>query len=510
MATYYIDPSKSVNGDGSEESPFNTWASVSWSAGNSYLQKANTVAYEQITIGASGTSSSPIYIGKYGTGKNPIAGKTAQYGLYSNVKQHYRVEDFDFSGATDHGVYLRSTGGSNITNITFNRCNSYSNENNGFYLDSVVLNGTINFVTFSYCTAYNNLEHGWNTMGIVKYVFWLYCKAWNNGASVLGHGFSLHPFASTSVTSGWTATGVGTSYSRSLSASEDVQKLINRTTHVTYTKNSGATTGVAAGEWDQSGTTLYVNTGSNPNTNTTIAFKRAPHGPFFYFYCEAFKNRTDAGPGEGHGFAADDMSGPVLYLGCYSHENQGAGFQNQWSDNVTIRGCIAYKNKLSNFRTTGHTNTLLVYNNTSISSEQHGYFFDLPFSGTELKNNIAINNGITSSSYYGLIASTTGITAANNNTYNNGSTETNHTNNITNTNGVTDNPLLDSKYCPQNASVKNAGTYLDISDFYGKRFGATPNIGAVEDFVAKSVTNKTVTTRAVSSRTVKIRSGVTG
>ena len=326
MTTYYIDPTSNTNGDGlSTTTPFNSWASVTWVAGNTYLQKAGTKAYEQVSVGGSGTASSRISIGKYGVGKNPIVGVGTQYGMYLAARQYIDISNVDAENCTSHGFYIR-TSGSTIQEITLTNCVARNNVGNGFFLDGVVLTASISKVTFTRCLAYNNGQHGYDTLGIINNIRWKYCKAFKNGATTAGHGFSLHPFISNNITSGWTVVA-GNVYQRTLSASETVQKVINRTDAVVLTKNSGAGSGVGSNEWDQSGTTLYINIGANPNTKT-MAWKRATHGPFYYEYCESSFNYSNTPTaGEGHGFASDDMSSDVIYYGCISSDNQGACFQ---------------------------------------------------------------------------------------------------------------------------------------------------------------------------------------
>ncbi len=68
----YIDPDVALTGDGSQSSPYKTWAEVTFQAGYQYLQKKGTTAREQITINASGTSGSIIKVGAYGSGADPI------------------------------------------------------------------------------------------------------------------------------------------------------------------------------------------------------------------------------------------------------------------------------------------------------------------------------------------------------------------------------------------------------------------------------------------------------
>lgn len=482
MATYYIDPSAQLDGDGSLNSPFNTWDSVSWSSGNSYLQKAGTTFSGQISVGASGTNlSNRIYIGKYGEGNKPKV-QASQHGFYLAARQFILIEDFEITGASDQGVYIR-TSGSNIENITFNRCISHHNDNNGFFLDGVVLTATLKDVYFNDCVSYSNGEHGWDCLGIVKNIYWNRCVAFKNGAFVLGHGFSTHPFASTNQVTGWSVVA-GSVYSRTLSASESVQKVINRTASITLTKNAGAGSGVSTNQWDQSGTTLYINIGSDPNLSL-IAWKRAEHGPFVYNNCVSYENFTDAGPGEGHGFASDDMSGPNFYFNCVAYRNEGAGFQNQWGDNVWIENCISFENDLSNFRTTGHTNNFSIINCSSARGDQHGFYFAAPFSNITFNNNLSWLNAL-----YGFAAASSGITANNCLSFENSS---GNFLNITNTNGILTNPLLNQAL--QIKSTLSPAKYSGINSDSFFQYHSPPSIGANEYIEPKTiVSNRTMRT----------------
>ena len=473
MATIYINPEVSGTGSGTLNDPYRSWASVTWTAGNSYLQKRGTSFAGQIAPSTSGTLGNPIEIGAYGDGARPIVGVGAQDGLYLAARQYINVADLELSGNTRHGAYIR-TSGSNITTINVRRCVSRNNANNGFFLDGVVLTATLSNVLFEDCESYDNGEHGYDCLGIVQTVSWKRCIAARNGTRVLGHGFSIHPFLSNNITSGWTATGVGTSYSRTLSASETVQKAINRTDGVTLTKNVGAGTGVSANQWDQSGTTLYINVGTNPN-GKTMAWKRATHGPFYYEDCVSYENSTAAGAGEGHGFAADDMTSDATYENCHGYDNEGAGLQCQWSDNVTHRNCSAVRNALSGFRTTGHTNGLVVDRCISASNVEHGFFYDQPHSGVQVRNSIAHRNG-----GYGLISSVAGVTAANNLTFGNASGATAS---VTNASGVTSDPLFVDPSKPwlglkPGSPCQSAGAYIQgAKDRFGRRYLNPPNIG---------------------------------
>ena len=104
MATFYIDPTGATNGVGSEADPFNAWGSVTWTAGNTYLQKSGTTHSGTITVGASGTAGSRITIGFYGSGAMPIVqGAAAEHGINLGTRAYINV----------YG--MRAIGGSNTT-----------------------------------------------------------------------------------------------------------------------------------------------------------------------------------------------------------------------------------------------------------------------------------------------------------------------------------------------------------------------------------------------------------
>jgi hypothetical protein len=72
-ATFYIDPSAASNGNGTQARPFNSWNSVSFQSGNTYLQKAGTTYPGLLAfLSVQGTASLPIVIDSYGTGAAKI------------------------------------------------------------------------------------------------------------------------------------------------------------------------------------------------------------------------------------------------------------------------------------------------------------------------------------------------------------------------------------------------------------------------------------------------------
>lgn len=67
MATYYIDPSASANGSGTENDPYNTFVGLTWGA-HTYKLKSGTTLYETVTFGAGSNGASLTYYGNLSNG----------------------------------------------------------------------------------------------------------------------------------------------------------------------------------------------------------------------------------------------------------------------------------------------------------------------------------------------------------------------------------------------------------------------------------------------------------
>jgi parallel beta-helix repeat protein len=68
----YVNPTAHTNGAGTLSNPLNTWAGVSFTAGNTYLQMAGTTASGYVMVTGAGTKAQPISIGSYGSGAAPV------------------------------------------------------------------------------------------------------------------------------------------------------------------------------------------------------------------------------------------------------------------------------------------------------------------------------------------------------------------------------------------------------------------------------------------------------
>lgn len=484
MAIIYCDSRVAGPGTGTEADPYKVIPSIS--GNNTYYLARGSVFKQSILC-----QSANVNFYARGVGPNPIIDADgATNALMHQWGSNVNFAGIDFTGAGEVGLLIRSANaGSSASNIVVASCRFYGNGRNNVYpadgtkLDGVVLTSPLTGVTYLWCESYDNAGHGYDTLGVVD-ATWIGCTAKRNGFSVAGHGFSLHPFHQIA-TSGWSVVS-GTIYRRALSAGESVQKVIDRTGVTVLARNAGNYASLTANQWDQvnlAGTEyLYINIGSAPE-GKTVQWKRAAHGPFRYLDCVATDNYTDLPTsGEGHGFAADDLSGDATYDRCVSLRNQGAGFQNQWGDRIRHRACIADFNSLSNFRTTGYTDDCWIEHSCSTRSANHGIAFSPPHTNCGVRNSISAFNG-TGGAFYGILFGTTVGTGQNNLTFGNGPTGTNHTVNVTATGHITVDPLFLDPDKPwlglrQNSPVLGRGTYIQgARDRFSRKFGHIPNIG---------------------------------
>ena len=104
MTTFYIDPTAAPGGDGSIGAPFDAWGDVTWTAGNTYLQKSGTIHNGTITVGTSGTAGNEITIGFYGTGAMPIVqGAAAEHGINLGTRAFINVLGINAIGGSNSG-----------------------------------------------------------------------------------------------------------------------------------------------------------------------------------------------------------------------------------------------------------------------------------------------------------------------------------------------------------------------------------------------------------------------
>ncbi len=134
---YYFDSSASINGDGSQSSPFNELGDVNWDAVHNEIIGGNDV-YLLLKRGevflvpdnwagwrfkAGGTQDNRIYVKGYGTGNMPIIdGRGGQRGIYLSGSDYGRNSGF----VTIDGIEIRNgfdaIEGPEITNLVVKNC----------------------------------------------------------------------------------------------------------------------------------------------------------------------------------------------------------------------------------------------------------------------------------------------------------------------------------------------------------------------------------------------------
>ena len=126
----FIDPTVADGGDGSEGSPFDSWADVTFEAGTIYLQRGGTTS-AGFTISGQGAADAPIVIGSYGDGAARIEGTVVVDGA-----SHVTVSGLDIAGGQGFGIYV--TG--NATNVAI-QDNDVHDGLAGIYLDGNTIEG---------------------------------------------------------------------------------------------------------------------------------------------------------------------------------------------------------------------------------------------------------------------------------------------------------------------------------------------------------------------------------
>ena len=105
MTNVYVDPTAKAVGNGSQTHPYNSWSEVSFTAGNTYLQKAGTTA-----SGVLYETANNVTISSYGSGSAPHLN-----GLIDLVgASHVTVQNLTIQNPTGAGIAIQS-GANNIT-----------------------------------------------------------------------------------------------------------------------------------------------------------------------------------------------------------------------------------------------------------------------------------------------------------------------------------------------------------------------------------------------------------
>lgn len=129
MATIFIDPTVGGAGSGTFFDPFQSWASVTWVAGNTYLQKEGTTFVGTINVSTGGGGASTLVtLGSYTTGGQQVMNGTSralidanagQFGIFVTGTQSFVVVDgfevFNCNNANAIGIYKATGAGTDVT-----------------------------------------------------------------------------------------------------------------------------------------------------------------------------------------------------------------------------------------------------------------------------------------------------------------------------------------------------------------------------------------------------------
>ena len=133
-STYYVVCSLGSNGNGSQASPWNNLASptgTTFAAGDSLLFKRGTTCLGELWPKGSGVSGSPITLGSYGTGAQPIINGNGTVNPVVKLfnQQYWVVQDLEIIGGQGKGLYISGSNAS--TPLNYFRVINVNSHNHG-------------------------------------------------------------------------------------------------------------------------------------------------------------------------------------------------------------------------------------------------------------------------------------------------------------------------------------------------------------------------------------------
>lgn len=489
MAIIYIDPSSSTNGVGTLNDPRNTWVGVTWTAGNSYLQKCGTYFVTasggagRIAPTISGTTLNPITIGKYGTGPNPVIINNADTGINVDQRSNIIVQDLVIIGGTVSAIGGGGGTSAPMHNVIVRRNTIYNTTGCGMLFQTQL----DRFPTIG-LRVYNNVVYDAGYHGISFVGEHYNSVAYNNtiirgGKITPGHGLTTLPHRTT-FTPSWTLVS-GTIYSVAIGAQAykttvtDIYSVFYATTGVSLIKNTSTPTTPANGEFGFSGSTLYINVGVAPSGSVSFSYSKLQICYKNNLIID-YGNITDS---ESKGIQADDMASDCYIIGNIIKNPKAEGIACNMGQRNVISGNLIINPIDQGIRAdiNGAKNNLVI-NNTIIAGDNTSGTtsgIQLGF-GNTARNNIikGFSTGITGASAQCIISNNSfwqceSIT---------GGTLTNQGNN------VTSDPLLTSDYKLSSSSpCVSAGEWAGVlKDIENKSFKNPPSIGAYQHYPDRS------------------------
>ncbi len=382
-ATFYIDPDCATPGDGTSDTcsglstdPFDNWTDVTWTAGNSYFQKAGTIANETaVTIQATGTAGNVITMGAYDvTTAEPYAkincASTGVNGVNAIAIQYATVQDFEVYGCTSAGIKFRGNNTLEIRDVTIRRVYVHDNTTEGVQITNQL--GTTPAASVNLliedCTAFDNGSHGCAmeigaTNPIIRR-----CIAARNSHTSSGWGCYLEPYAYATAQATLVS---GTLYQVAKGVHDGVPVVAvyipGRANSGPFKLTEGTYGALSTNEWaeDVANETLQIDVGSSlvgVKINVVLGTSTTPtiEDSTAYAQSDAF---------DGNGIGCDTGTTGCLLQRNIAYDNPGKGISCHICDGSPIvRSNIAFNNGLYGITMNNVYGSALVTNNTAANN----------------------------------------------------------------------------------------------------------------------------------------------
>jgi hypothetical protein len=258
---YYIDCSRTTDGNGSSGSPWNSFIqpnSFTFSPGDSLLLKRTTSCQGMLWPQGSGSSGAAITIGAYGSGSRPIInGGDNAAALKLFEQQYWHIENLEVRGGNPRGISISGNTPDTalnhfrITNVLARDVGGYAEDKgSGLVVLSASGDGqTINDVVIDNVTAYNTQQ--WAGIAVFG------GGGWNGEATARGEGITIRN------STVYNVAGDGIIIYKARNSLIE-HNLVYNVGDSNLVKNRGFELGTAA-DWTTSGTTSIASSGACRN-----------------------------------------------------------------------------------------------------------------------------------------------------------------------------------------------------------------------------------------------------
>lgn len=492
MTDIYIDPSSATNGSGTIGDPKNTWAGLTWAAGNRYMQKRGTTFVSaagsggRIAPSASGTAAARIVLGAYGDAAAPlpIIQSNADTGINLDQRSFITVEQLDIIGSTISGIGGGGAAGSPMAGVIVrrNRVRNAGNMGMSFQtqLDRQATVGLVVIENEIIAPGY----HGIHIMGEHVGTLVKGNRISGGGLLIPGHGITVIPHRATS-TPTWTLVS-GSIYSTPIGAQSykttvsEIYGVRYAATGVSLLRNTATPTTPANGEFGFAGGLLYINVGGVPSGQITFSYTSV-RATVCDNEVRDYGSATDS---ESKGIQLDDLASDCEIARNQIINPRAEGIAcNMGQRNRIVANLVVNPRDQGIRADINGARDNLVYHNTVVAGAdtQSGMAAIQLGLGNTAKNNLMVGFSV------GINGASAACIAANNAYWQCGAQSSGT---LTDQGGnVTANPGVDYRYEPAASSpLVGAGQVLGCPrDVFSRPYKAAPAIGAVEYMAARGV-----------------------